>query len=145
MHDIGKISAGIEILSKPGRLNDIEHMMLRMHVEAGYQILKGIDFPWPIADMVRQHHERIDGTGYPLRLKGEEIWLEGRILAVADVVEAMSSHPPYRPGLGVETALQEISSHKGDQFDQAVVEACIRLFKEKGFTFSEAIGHDLFD
>jgi HD-GYP domain-containing protein (c-di-GMP phosphodiesterase class II) len=101
-----------------------------LHAEAGYQILKDIDFPWPIADMVRQHHERIDGTGCPLGLKGEEIVLEGRILAVADVVEAMSSHRPYRPGLGVEAALKEISNHKGDQFDQAVVEACIRLFKE---------------
>jgi PAS domain S-box-containing protein/putative nucleotidyltransferase with HDIG domain len=145
MHDIGKISIPAEILSKPGRLNEIEYMMVRMHAEAGYQILKGIDFPWPIADMVRQHHERIDGTGYPLKLKGEEILLEGRILAVADVVEAMSSHRPYRAGLGMETALKEISSHKGDQFDQAVVEACIRLFKEKGFTFSEAAGRDLID
>lgn len=143
MHDLGKISIPAEILSKPGRLNEIEYMMVRMHAEAGYEILKEIDFPWPVADMVRQHHERGNGTGYPLGLKGDDILLEGRILGVADVVEAMSSHRPYRPGLGVDAALEEISKHKGDLYDPIVVETCVRLFREKGFTFGEATGRVL--
>jgi PAS domain S-box-containing protein/putative nucleotidyltransferase with HDIG domain len=136
MHDLGKISIPAELLSKPGRLNEIEYMMVKRHPEVGYEIIKDIDFPWPIAKMVRQHHERLDGSGYPHGLKGEDILLEARILSVADVVEAMSSHRPYRPGLGLEAALEEITKHKGEQFDPAVVDSCIRLFREQGYTFT---------
>ncbi len=135
VHDLGKIKIPSEILSKPGRITDIEHSLIKIHSQAGYDILKGIDFPWPIAQMVLQHHERLDGSGYPQGLKGGQIILEARILSVADVVEAMSSHRPYRPGLGVEAALAEITRQRGSHFEPAVVDACLALFREQGYSF----------
>jgi PAS domain S-box-containing protein len=135
IHDLGKISVPAEILSKPGSINDLEYNLIKVHAEAGYDILKGIDFPWPIAQIVMQHHERLDGSGYPRGLCGDEIILEARVMAVADVVEAMASHRPYRPAHSVEEALEEIISKKGTCFDPDVVDACVRLFKEKGFSF----------
>jgi HD-GYP domain-containing protein (c-di-GMP phosphodiesterase class II) len=135
LHDLGKIQIPAEILSKPGRLNDIEYSLIKAHPQAGYDILKGIDFPWPIAQMVLQHHERLDGSGYPQELKGEAILLEARILCVADVVEAISAHRPYRAGLGVDAALEEISKNRGKLYDPQVVDACLALFREKGYKF----------
>jgi len=135
VHDIGKMAVPTEILSKPGHLNKLEFDMVKNHPTAGYELLKHIEFPWPVAKIVLQHHERLDGSGYPQGLKGEEILLEARILAVADVVEAMSSHRPYRAALGLEKALEEIERGKGTHYDPQVVDACVRLFKEKGFTF----------
>jgi len=134
VHDIGKIAIPAEILSKPTRLSELEMEIIRTHPQLAYDILKGIDFPWPIADIVLQHHERLDGSGYPRGLKGEEIMLEARILAVSDVVEAMSSHRPYRPACGTDAALREVIEHKGIEYDSAVVDACIAAF-EDGFTF----------
>jgi putative nucleotidyltransferase with HDIG domain len=133
VHDIGKISVPSEILSKPGRLNDPEFELIKQHPKMGYDILKEIDFPWPIADTVHQHHERCDGSGYPLGLKEEEILLESRILAVADIIEAMASHRPYREGLGIEKALSEIELNHHNQFDSKVVQTALRLFREEGF------------
>lgn len=135
IHDLGKISVPSEILSKPGKLTQIEFELIKVHAQTGYEIVKDIDFPWPVADMVHQHHERLDGSGYPQGLKGEEITLSARILAVADVVEAMSSHRPYRPSLGIEPALEEISRNRGKFHDPDAVDACVRLFREKGFSF----------
>jgi PAS domain S-box-containing protein/putative nucleotidyltransferase with HDIG domain len=135
VHDIGKMYVPSEILSKPGRLSDIEFSLIKLHPEAGYNVLKDIEFPWPIAQTILQHHERLDGSGYPKGLKGEDIILEARILAVSDVVEAMASHRPYRAAIGIEKALDEIRQHKGSLFDADVVEACLRLF-DKGFTFN---------
>lgn len=135
VHDLGKIQIPAEILSKPGRLTEIEYAMIKQHPQSGYDILKGIQFPWPIAQAVLQHHERLDGSGYPNGLKDGDILLEAKILAVADVVEAMASHRPYRAGLGLETALAEIDKNKGVLYDPAVVEACIKLFREERFTF----------
>jgi putative nucleotidyltransferase with HDIG domain len=137
VHDIGKISVPIEILSKPGRLSDPEFALIKQHPEMGYGILKEIDFPWPIADTVRQHHERLDGNGYPQGLRGDEILLEARILAVADTIEAMASHRPYRAGLGIEKALVEIETHYEDHFDRDVVDAALRLFRENGFSLND--------
>jgi PAS domain S-box-containing protein len=133
VHDIGKIAVPAEILSKPGQLTDIERQLARFHPEQGYQILRGIPFPWPVAEVAHQHHERMDGSGYPLGLKGDAILLEARIVAVADVVESMLSHRPYRPALGIEAALHEIESHAGAYYDTAVAGACLRLFREKGY------------
>lgn len=138
IHDLGKIQVPAEILSKPGRLTDNEFNLIKQHPQTGYEILKGIDFPWPIAQMVLQHHERLDGSGYPQGLKGEAIMVEARILAVSDVVEAMASHRPYRPGLGVSSALDEIRKNSGKFYDADVVDACIRLFNEKNYTLPEA-------
>jgi putative nucleotidyltransferase with HDIG domain len=137
VHDIGKISVPSEILSKPGRLNDPEFAMIKQHPELGYEILREIDFPWPIAETVRQHHERIDGNGYPLGLTGDEILLESRIMAVADTIEAMASHRPYRAGLGIEKTLEEIEKDHERHFDTDVVNAALRLFREKGFNLDE--------
>lgn len=109
--------------------------MIKQHAQASYDILKNIDFPWPIAQIVLQHHERLDGSGYPNGISGEDILLESRILAVADVVEAMTSHRPYRPGLGIAAALEQIEKNKGILYDSQVVEVCLRLFREKGFSF----------
>jgi PAS domain S-box-containing protein len=136
VHDLGKINIPAEILSKPGKITDIEFSLIKIHPQAGYDILKGIDFPWPIAQMVLQHHERLDGSGYPQGLKGEAILLEARILSVADVVEAMSSHRPYRAGLGIEVALEEITKQRGIHFDTNVVDACLALFREQGYSFA---------
>ncbi|MBI1173965.1 MAG: GAF domain-containing protein [Sideroxydans sp.] len=133
VHDIGKIRIPAEILSKPGKLTNIEYRLIRVHPQAGYDILKGIKFPWPIAQAVLQHHERMDGSGYPQGLKGEKILFEARILAVADVIESMSSHRPYRPGLGIEAALEEIEHHRGIRYDPQVVDSCLTLFRERGY------------
>jgi putative nucleotidyltransferase with HDIG domain len=132
LHDIGKIVVPAEILSKPGHINPLEQELVKSHSRVGYEILKEIDFPKEIADIVLQHHERLDGSGYPAGLKGDEISLEARITAVADVMEAMIFHRPYRPGLGVEKALEEISKERGKSLDAAAVDACCRLF-QKGF------------
>jgi PAS domain S-box-containing protein/putative nucleotidyltransferase with HDIG domain len=137
IHDVGKIHIPAEILSKPGRLNDIEYLLIKTHPQSGYDILKDVKFPWPIADIILQHHERQDGSGYPHGLKGDQILLESRILAVADVVEAMSSHRPYRPTLGTVAALSEIGRGRGSAYEPAVVDACSRLFVDKGFRFGE--------
>jgi len=135
IHDLGKVAIPTEILSKPGRLSDFEWGMIKMHSQIGYDILKKIDFSWPVAQIVLQHHERMNGSGYPQGLSGEEIILEARILAVADVVEAMASHRPYRPALGIDKALEEISQNRGVLYDPEVVDACLRLFTENGFRF----------
>ena len=135
LHDIGKIYEPAEILSKPDILTEIEMLMMKVHPDVGYEILKNIDFPWPVAQIVRQHHERYDGSGYPEGLKGDEILLEARILAVADVVEAMASHRPYRSALGIERALEEIRSNRRILYDPQVVDACLRLFEKRGFMF----------
>ncbi|HUN68713.1 MAG TPA: HD domain-containing phosphohydrolase, partial [Burkholderiales bacterium] len=140
VHDLGKISVPAEILSKPGRLTDLEYQIVKTHVQAGYDILKGIDFPWPIAQLVLQHHERLDGSGYPHGLKDKEILLGARILGVADTVEPMASHRPYRPGLGIAAALKEIAKNRGTLYDSAVADACEKLFNEKGFKFSKQGG-----
>ncbi|MGQ9858651.1 MAG: HD-GYP domain-containing protein [Thermodesulfobacteriota bacterium] len=121
-------------------LNRIEFDLIKCHPEVGYEILKPLQFPWPIADMVRQHHEKMDGSGYPLGLRGEEILPESRILVVADVVEAIVSHRPYRPALGIERALEEVEKNRGILYDAEVVESCSRLFKEKGFQMENS-GH----
>jgi putative nucleotidyltransferase with HDIG domain len=135
IHDIGKISIPAEILSKPTRLTKIEFNLIQVHPQVGYDILQNIDFSWPIAKMILQHHERMNGSGYPQGLKGENILLEARILAVSDVVEAMASYRPYRPALGIEAALEEIEKNKGVLYDPDVVSACLALFREKGFEF----------
>ncbi|MFZ2163808.1 MAG: HD domain-containing phosphohydrolase [Sideroxyarcus sp.] len=133
VHDLGKISIPAEILSKPSKLTEVEYRLIQMHPQAGYDILKGVDFSWPIAEMVLQHHERMDGSGYPQGLRGEEILQGARILIVADVVEAMSSHRPYRPGLGIDAALKEITRGSGMHYDPQVVDACVALFQERGY------------
>jgi putative nucleotidyltransferase with HDIG domain len=135
VHDIGKINVPAEILSKPGALGEVEFALIRTHPEIGYEIMKNIELPWRLADMIRQHHERMDGSGYPDGLKGDDILLEARIIAVADVVEAMSSHRPYRASLGVESALEEIEKNRGSRYDADVVDACLKLFREKEFRF----------
>jgi len=136
LHDLGKIYVPAEILSKPGKLTEFEFGILKTHPQVGFDILRSIDFPPEVAAMVAQHHERINGSGYPRGLKGEEICIEARCLAVADVIEAMSSHRPYRAALGIDMALEEIAKYKGLYYDKAVAEACLRLFKEKGFAFA---------
>ncbi len=133
IHDIGKLSIPAEILSKPTKLTNIEFSLIKVHSEKGYEMLKDVESPWPLADIVYQHHERMDGSGYPRNLKGDEILMEARILAVADVVEAMASHRPYRPAIGLNAALEEIENHKGTLYDTDVVDTCLRLFREKGF------------
>ncbi|MCF8146749.1 MAG: response regulator [Deltaproteobacteria bacterium] len=138
IHDLGKISVPSEILSKPIRLSDIEFAFIKTHPQVGYDILKDIDFPWPVAEITYQHHERLDGSGYPRGLKGEEIIPEARIMAVADVVEAMGSHRPYRPALSIDAALEEIENNRGILYDDVAANACLRLFREKGFQFKEA-------
>ncbi|NTV58502.1 MAG: PAS domain S-box protein, partial [Deltaproteobacteria bacterium] len=135
IHDIGKISVPAEILSKPGLLTPLEFSLIKTHAQIGYDILKDIEFPWDIATMVLQHHERLDGSGYPQGVTGERILLEARILTVADVVEAMASHRPYRPSLGMDKALEEIKDKRGRFYDPDVVDACLRLFSENKFTF----------
>lgn len=135
IHDLGKISVPADILTKPTRLTDNEFNLIKDHPQVGYNILKNIDFPWPIAQIILQHHERMDGSGYPLGLTGEDIVIEARILGVADVVEAMSSHRPYRPALGIDKALEEIKKNKGIFYDPKVADVCLKLFSEKGFKF----------
>lgn len=133
IHDIGKIHTPAELLARPGKLMAAEMELIRRHPLTGYEIVRDVDFPWPVAQMVLQHHERMDGSGYPNGLQGEEILPEARILAVADVVEGMSTHRPYRPALGLEAALGEIERMRGRWLDAAAVDACLRLFREKGF------------
>jgi putative two-component system response regulator len=137
IHDLGKINVPAQILSKPGPLTELEFGLIKMHPQVGHDALKMIDFPWPVAQIVLQHHERVDGSGYPSGLSGEEIILEARILAVADVVEAMASERPYRPPRGIGEALEEISQNRGILYDPEVVDACLKLFAEKGFAFEE--------
>jgi PAS domain S-box-containing protein len=133
LHDIGKINIPAEILSRPGKLNAIEFMLIKGHAQASYDVLKGVKFPWPVADIALQHHERMDGSGYPQGLKGDEILLEARIMSVADVVEAMNSHRPYRPGLGIEAALAEIERGRETVYDPVVADACLRVFRQNGY------------
>lgn len=135
IHDIGKIYVPAEILSKPGRLSKLEFDIIKAHAQVGYDILKVIEFPWAVADIVLQHHERLDGSGYPNGLSDDNILLEAKVIAVADVVEAMASHRPYRPALGIDKALEEISRGRGILYDADVVDACLKVFTEKGFKF----------
>jgi response regulator RpfG family c-di-GMP phosphodiesterase len=137
--DIGKINVPSEILNKPGKATPLDTEFIRAHVQGGYDIIKGVEFPWPIAKTVLQHHERLDGSGYPNGLKADEICLEARIIGVADVVEGMMSHRPYRAALGLEAALAEIAAGRGSRYDAGVVEACIALFRQDGFTLPPAI------
>ena len=133
VHDIGKINVPIEFLSKPGSLSHVEYDMVKTHPHVGYEILKTIEFPWTMVQAVLQHHERMDGSGYPQGLKGDEILIEARILGVADVVDAISSHRPYRAAFDIDKALEEIEKNKGTLYDTDVVDACLKLLKEKGF------------
>jgi PAS domain S-box-containing protein len=137
IHDVGKISVPAEILSKPGKLNPIEFEMIKSHSQQGYDILKSVEFPWPVAETVLQHHERLDGSGYPRGLKGDDISLSARILAVADTVEAMATHRPYRPALGIEAALGEVERQSSTRYDAKVVAACLRLFRDKGYVLQK--------
>ena len=137
LHDLGKIAVPAEILSRPGPLNELEYGLIKHHVQYGYDILKKIEFPWPLAKIVHQHHERMDGSGYPLGLKAEEIILEARILAVADVLETISSHRPYRPSKGMARAVEELRENRGTLYDADVVDACIQLTSEKQFQIKE--------
>ena len=135
IHDIGKIYVPAEILSKPGKLSDTEMALIRDHAKVGYEILKGIEFPWPIATIVGQHHERMDGKGYPNGVSGKKLLIESQIVGVADVVESMASHRPYRPSLGIDKALEEIIREKGQAHRGEIVDVCVNLFKKKKFTF----------
>ncbi|MBW2561056.1 MAG: HD domain-containing protein, partial [Deltaproteobacteria bacterium] len=137
IHDIGKLSIPAEILSKPTKLSDIEFSLIKEHSRKGYEMLKEVESPWPLAEIVYQHHERMDGSGYPRNLKGDEIFMDARIMAVADVVEAMASHRPYRPSLGIDAALEEIEKNRGTLYDEAVANVCLRLFREKGFQLKD--------
>ncbi len=137
IHDLGKIACPAELLSKPGHLSANEFNIIKEHPLTGFNILKSVDFPWPIAQIVLQHHERIDGSGYPKGLTGDAILLEAKILSVADVVEAMASHRPYRPALGIEAALNEITKHRGTSFDADVVDKCLRIFHEQGYKIED--------
>jgi PAS domain S-box-containing protein len=138
IHDIGKLSVPAEILSKPTKLTNLEFSLIKEHARTGYEMLKDVESPWPLAEIVYQHHERMDGSGYPRNLKGDEILIEARIMAVADVVESMASHRPYRPALGLNAALEEIEKNKGILYDDAVADTCLRLFREKGFQLENA-------
>jgi PAS domain S-box-containing protein/putative nucleotidyltransferase with HDIG domain len=135
IHDIGNVYVPAEILSRPGKLKDLEFAIVKSHAQIGYEIVRDIKFPWPVADMILQHHERLDGSGYPKGVKAPEIILEARIIAVADVVEAMASHRPYREALGVGAAMQEIEANRGTKYDPEVVDVCLSLFRDGGFSF----------
>lgn len=137
IHDIGKINIPVEILSKPGSINKYELELMQNHPQAGYDILREIDFPWPVAEAVLQHHERLNGSGYPNGLKGDDILLEARVIYVADVVEAMSSHRPYRASLGIKKALAELEDNKGNLYDPEIVDTCIKLFNKNKFKFTK--------
>jgi HD-GYP domain-containing protein (c-di-GMP phosphodiesterase class II) len=136
IHDIGKVAVPAEVLSKPGRLSALEFELIKKHSQVGFDILADVDFGRPVAEMVLQHHERLDGSGYTRALKGADILPEARILAVADVVEAMSSHRPYRAALGMEAALAEVREHAGAKYDAEVVASCVKLVEEQGFQFT---------
>ena len=135
VHDIGKVNLPTEIISKPGKLIDVEFNLIKNYPKVGYDILKKVDFPWPVAEIVFQHQEKIDGSGYPRGLKGDEICIEAKILGAANVVEAMSSYKSYRPALSIDEALTEIAENKNILFDPKVVDTCLKLFKERGFKF----------
>jgi len=137
VHDIGKACVPMGILIKPGRLDETEFSLVVSHCQAGYDMLKGVRFPWPVADIVLQHHERMNGSGYPSGMCGDEISIEARILGVADVVEAMTSHRPYRAALDIEKAMDELLQNSGILYDPDVVCTCIKLFADKGFAFEE--------
>jgi putative nucleotidyltransferase with HDIG domain len=137
IHDLGKITVPAEILCKPGKLLPLEYELIKNHVQAGYDILKKIEFPWPLAEFIHQHHERMDGSGYPNGLAGEQIHLEARIIAVSDVFETISSHRPYRPSLGVNHAIEEINANLGRLYDPVVAEACLHVVQEKGFVLGK--------
>ena len=139
IHDIGKLFIPSEILSKPSKLSEIEFSLIKEHARKGYEILKNVESPWPLAEIVYQHHERMNGSGYPRNLKGDDILIEARIMAVADVVESMSSYRPYRPALGIDTALKEIEKNKGTLYDKNVADACLRLFREKSFQLKKKV------
>lgn len=136
IHDIGKISVPAEILSMPRKLTEIEFNLIKTHVQNGYEILKDIEFPWPVARMVLEHHEKMNGSGYLHGLRGDDILLESRIITVADVVEAIASHRPYRPALGIDVALSEIAKDKGTLYDRDVADACLKLFRDDGYKLS---------
>jgi PAS domain S-box-containing protein/putative nucleotidyltransferase with HDIG domain len=138
IHDIGKVSVPAEILSSPRKLSNIEFSMIKTHAQSGYDIMKDIEFPWPIARMILEHHERMNGSGYPNGLTGDSILMESRILSVADVVEAMATHRPYRASLGIDAALEEIARNRGPLYDPDAVDACLRIFKEKGYKIKES-------
>ena len=136
IHDIGKVAVPAEILSKPGKLTQNELELIKDHSLTGFDILKHVEFPWPIAEIIYQHHERLDGSGYPRGLKGDDVLLEARIIALADVVEAMASHRPFRPARGIDAALDEIEEHRGTLYDPEVVDTCVTLFREKRYTLN---------
>ncbi|NLD80840.1 MAG: HD domain-containing protein, partial [Smithella sp.] len=133
IHDIGKVSVPSDILNMPRKLTDIEFSLIKTHAKSGYEMVKDIEFPWPIARMILEHHERINGSGYPNGLTGDRLLLESRILAVADVVEAMATHRPYRAALSLDVAMDEITKNRGVIYDPDAVDACLRLFREKGY------------
>jgi HD-GYP domain-containing protein (c-di-GMP phosphodiesterase class II) len=137
IHDIGKISVPAEILTKPGRLTHTEFELIKEHARTGYEILKDVEFPWPIAEIIYQHHERMDGSGYPRGLDGDHILIEARIIALADVVEATASHRPYRPAQGIIAALHEIKKNRGILYDPDVVDASLRLFEVQGYNLTD--------
>ena len=138
IHDIGKMYIPADILSKPGKLSNIEMQLLKTHSQSGYDIMKHIDFPWPVARIILEHHERMDGSGYPNGRSNNDILLESRIVAIADVVDAMASHRPYRTALGIDMALREIEKNKGLLYDTDAVDACLMLFREEGFQLEGA-------
>jgi putative nucleotidyltransferase with HDIG domain len=135
IHDLGKMGIPAEILTKPGKLTPIQYALVKEHAQLGYEILRGVKFPWPIADMVRQHHERLDGSGYPQGLKGDDMLLESKILAVADVVEAMAMLRPYRESLGIDMALGQIIAGRGTLYEASIVDACVGVFQDDGYKF----------
>ncbi|MCK4821314.1 HD-GYP domain-containing protein [bacterium] len=138
IHDIGKIHLPAEILGKPAKLLDTEYALIKSHPKVGYEILKDIEFPWPVAAIVHQHHEHLDGSGYPQGLVGNDILLEARIVCVADVVEAIADHRPYRPALGTDNAFIEIENNKNVLYDREVVDACLNIFRKKHFSFDDS-------
>lgn len=140
IHDMGKLFIPAGILNKPGKLNELEFQLIKRHPQLGHEILKGIDFPWPVDEIVLQHHERFDGSGYPQGLTGRETHIEAKILAVADVVETVTSHRPYRPGFGIDKALEEISRKRGVLYDPEIVDACLRVFKERDYQLEKPAG-----
>jgi len=137
VHDVGKIAVPAEILSKPGALSGIEMEIVKAHAEAGYEILKEVEFAWPLATIIRQHHERLNGSGYPQGLRDGQIQITAQIIAVADVLEAIASHRPYRPSLGIDRALEEIQAGRGILYGPEVVDAALRLFRDKGYTLPD--------
>jgi putative nucleotidyltransferase with HDIG domain len=138
IHDVGKISIPAEILNRPGKLSDKEFALIKDHAKAGFEILQDVDFPWPVQEAILQHHERLDGSGYPQGLSGEDLILEAQILGVADVVEAVCAHRPYRPALGIEAGLGVIQEGRGTQFSPRIVDTCVALFQEEGFRWADA-------